>query len=116
MTDLNKDWLTICTADDLVKDSGVCALLEKEDGDKQVAIFHLPNTENKVYAVSNYDPCGDANVLYRGIVGNIGDSIVVASPLYKQHFCLSTGKCLEEDVSIDVYQSRIVDNQVQLLV
>lgn len=116
MSQQNENWLTICATDDLVKDSGICALIEQGIEEKQVAIFHLPNTEKQVYAVDNYDPIGEANVLYRGIVGSVGDNIVVASPLYKQHFCLTTGKCLQEDQSIDVYPARIVNDQVQLLV
>lgn len=116
ISEQDKNWLTICDASDLVKDSGICALIEQGVEEKQVAIFHLPNTEKQVYAVGNYDPIGEANVLYRGIVGSIGDDIVVASPLYKQHFCLTTGKCLQEDKSIDVFPARILDNQVQLFV
>jgi len=49
----NKDWLTVCKTSDLVKDSGVCALVEQGLTEKQIAIFHLPNTEKKVYAVDN---------------------------------------------------------------
>jgi len=49
-----------------------------------------------VFAIGNYDPASDANVLSRGIVGDIGGEIVVASPIYKQHFSLITGRCLEE--------------------
>lgn len=112
----NKKWLTICKTSDLIKDSGICALIEQKFEEKQVAIFHLPNTEKQVYAVGNYDPIGEANVLYRGIVGSVGDNIVVSSPLYKQHFCLTTGKCLQEDKSIDVFPARILDDHVQLFV
>ena len=68
-----KIWRTICKTTDLVKDSGISALLVKESIDantaEQIAIFHLPNSEEKIYAVGNYDPIGKANVLYRGIVG-----------------------------------------------
>lgn len=31
-----------------------------------------------------------------GLVGNLGDRVVVASPLYKNHFDLQTGECLEQ--------------------
>ena len=51
----------------------------------------------QVFAVSNFDPFGKANVLSRGIIGSIGEQLVVASPLYKQHFDLQTGACLEDD-------------------
>jgi nitrite reductase (NADH) small subunit len=112
----NKDWLTVCHTSDLVKDSGICALIEQDLKEKQIAIFHLPNTDKQVYAVDNYDPIGGANVLYRGIVGSVGDDIVVSSPLYKQHYCLNSGKCLQEDISIDVFPVRIIEDQVQLFV
>jgi len=45
------------------------------------------------------------SVLSRGIVGDIKGELVVASPLYKQHFSLLTGKCLEDDsASVPVYE------------
>lgn len=116
----SKQWQTICSVSDLVENSGVCALIKgiktESSIDKQVAIFHLPHTEQQVFAIGNYDPIGHANVLYRGIVGSVGDEIVVASPLYKQHFNLESGQCLQEDISTDAYHARIVDNDVQLLV
>ena len=116
VTTTEKTWRTICDSSDLVKDSGICALLANEAGnEEQIAIFHLPNSEDKIYAVGNYDPIGKANVLYRGIVGCIADEPVVASPLYKQHFSLKTGRCLQEEQSISVYPIRIENEQVQVL-
>ena len=119
-----KAWRTICNTSDLIKDSGISALLINEINKadeanepivaEQIAIFHLPNSEEKIYAVGNYDPIGKANVLYRGIVGCIADEPVVASPLYKQHFSLKTGRCLQEEQSIAVYVIRIENQQVQV--
>lgn len=104
-------WLDICGVDDLQPDSGICALLDGE----QVAIFYLPEPDATVYAVGNYDPIGKANVLSRGLVGDIGGQPVVASPLYKQHFNLQTGVCLEDEaVKIPVYPIRIENNRVQV--
>lgn len=114
-----QQWQTVCQMDDLITNSGVCALIEQSDKAivaEQVAIFHVPNTEQQVYAIGNYDPIGKANVLYRGIVGSIGEQLVVASPLFKQHFSLQTGQCLQEDISVKHYPVRIMDQQVQLLV
>ena len=85
-----QDWQMICAREDLVPGSGVCALVEGE----QVALFYLPGEEQEVYALSNRDPIGDANVLSRGVIGDISGRLVVASPLYKQHFDLVTGQCL----------------------
>jgi nitrite reductase (NADH) small subunit len=102
------NWLNVCNVSDLQDDSGICALVNGQ----QVAIFYVKNT---VYAVSNFDPFGDANVLSRGVVGDLKCQIVVASPLYKQHFNLATGVCLEdENVILPVYASRIENDTVQI--
>ncbi len=112
-------WIDVCSVDDLQPDSGVCALV----AGAQVAIFWMPvlsgaegpETEAKVYAVGNYDPFGNANVLSRGLIGDIGGQPVVASPLYKQHYNLQTGVCLEdESVKIPVYAIRIDNGSVQV--
>jgi nitrite reductase (NADH) small subunit len=101
-------WINVCKASDLQPDSGVCALVEGQ----QVAIFHLPK-EGALYAIHNYDPIGKANVLSRGIVGDIQGEPVVASPLYKQHFSLLTGQCLEdESVKVPVFSIRLADGEV----
>ncbi|HLS99806.1 MAG TPA: nitrite reductase small subunit NirD [Porticoccaceae bacterium] len=94
-------WETVCTLTDLVENAGVCALVNGQ----QVAIFYLPTENPRIYAIGNWDPIGKANVLSRGIVGDLKGELVVASPLYKQHFSLVTGKCLEDDsVAVPVYE------------
>ncbi|MGR9073137.1 MAG: nitrite reductase small subunit NirD [Gammaproteobacteria bacterium] len=103
------NWVDVCGVDDLQPNSGVCALV----GEKQVAIFYMPK-EQAVFAIGNFDPIGRANVLSRGMIGDIKGEPVVASPLYKQHFCLKTGACLEEDVKVEAYAVRIVDGRVQI--
>jgi NAD(P)H-dependent nitrite reductase small subunit len=103
-------WQDVCSVDDLQPDSGVCALV---DG-RQVAIFYMPK-DKAVYAIDNYDPFGCANVLSRGIIGDINGQPVVASPLYKQHFNLQTGVCLEDEtVTIPAYAVRIESGSVQV--
>lgn len=102
------DWFNVCGIEDLQPDSGVCALVK----DRQVAIFYL-HKESMIYAIDNYDPFGKANVLSRGLIGDIKGQPVVASPLYKQHFNLSTGVCLEdESVVIPAYAIRLENNRV----
>ena len=54
-----------------------------------------PNDE--LFAVSNYDPFSKAFVISRGIVGSNADVVKVASPIYKNAFCLRTGKSLDDD-------------------
>ena len=109
----NYNWQRVCMRDDLIENSGVCALL----GSVQVAVFYLPGEERQIYATANRDPIGQANVLSRGMVGDIGGRLVVASPLYKQHFDLCTGACLEqEDVQIEIYEARLDGDTVLIAV
>ena len=110
MTALEKCyWEAVCDLRDLVAGAGVCVLV----GSEQVALFYLPEEDRAVYALSNRDPIGKANVLSRGILGDIHGQLVVASPLYKQHFNLATGACLEDDaVHIQVYETRLDGDSV----
>jgi nitrite reductase (NADH) small subunit len=103
-------WVNVCGEDDLQPDSGICALVE----DKQVAIFYL-SREKEVYAINNYDPFGKANVLSRGLIGDLKGEPMVASPLYKQHFSLRTGICLDDEtVKVDAYKIRIENGRVDV--
>ena len=104
------EWKIACSVADLQADSGVCVLVEGQ----QVALFYMPK-DNAIYGLNNYDPFGDANVLSRGIIGDIGNQPVVSSPLYKQHFNLNTGVCLEDEtVTIPTYPTRIIQGNVQI--
>ncbi len=97
----------LCALEDIPPDSGVCALLEGI----QVAVFRT--RDGRVFALGNFDPFSRANVLSRGIVGDIKGELVVASPIYKQHFSLETGRCLEDaSVSVPVYAAAIEDGFV----
>lgn len=85
-------WRPVCRREDLVGNSGVVALVN----DVQIALFYLPDAEGQtLYAIENRDPKSGANVIGRGIVGHLGGELVVASPLYKQHFRLRDGQCVE---------------------
>lgn len=85
-------WQTVCAQQDLVSNSGVVVWL---DG-VQVALFYLPGAHGKtLYAIDNHDPQSGANVIGRGLIGSIKGDLVVASPIYKQHFRLEDGSCLE---------------------
>jgi nitrite reductase (NADH) small subunit len=108
--DLQLDnWTVICRVDEIVPDTGVCALLNG----RQVAVFRVGDAEPRVFAIDNYDPISQAAVLSRGLVGSIGERIVVASPIYKQHFDLQSGECLEAPVhSVASYPARIDGGQV----
>jgi len=103
-------WTTICQYQDLTPNTGICALFESE----HVAIFYCKRSE-QLYAVSNIDPIANASVLSRGIMASLEDQMYVASPLYKQHFNLKTGACLEApEHALKVYGIRRVNNDIQL--
>ena len=105
----NKQWVDICDLEDIVPDSGVCALV----GEAQVAIFRLASGE--IFALGNHDPFSGANVLSRGIVGEKNGTPKVASPVYKQNFCLRTGACLDDPtVQIPIYGVRSEAGRVQV--
>lgn len=93
------DWHTVCNVDQLINGMGVVA---RVDG-RQLAIF---KTSQGIFALDNVDPFCRAAVLSRGIVGDLNGRLVVASPMYKQHFCLRTGHCVE-DAGISVQSWRI---------
>lgn len=103
-------WKTVCKQEDLIPDVGIAAMFEGQ----QVAIFYMPKTEQKVFAIANWDPISQANVLARGLLGSQGNTLVVASPLYKQHFDLQTGQCLEEDIRIPCWPAQLIDGEVKL--
>jgi len=109
---------TICRLNDIIPETGVCALI---DG-KQIAVFRTK--QNDLFAIDNYDPFSQANVLSRGLIG--GTTIVneagtdeevlyVASPIYKQRFNLATGQCLDDDsISLGAYQVALHDDTVMV--
>jgi len=97
----------VCPLEDIVPNSGVAALVDGE----QVAVFRLD--DDSVHAVGNRDPFSKANVLSRGIVGDLKGELVVASPVYKQHFSLLTGRCIEDAAArIPVYATRVEEGWV----
>jgi nitrite reductase (NADH) small subunit len=103
------NWVAVCQLDEIVPNTGVCALL----GEAQVAVFHVDDGGARVFAIDNFDPNSQASVLSRGLVGSIGERIVVASPIYKQHFDLMTGECLEApEHSVGTYPARVADGKV----
>ncbi len=99
-------WSSVCALDDILPQSGVCALVNG----RQVAVFRVGDS---LFALDNVDPASGASVLSRGIVGDIKGEWVVASPLYKHHFSLATGRCLEDSTqSVNVYPVRALDGRV----
>lgn len=102
----------VCHLADLVAGGGVAARI----GADLVALFHLPGAVPAVYALGHRDPLGGANVLARGIVGDLDGEPVVASPLYKHHYSLRTGRCLERpEVAVPVWRALVADGEVYLV-
>ena len=106
------EWQSLSQRHDLVADSGVVAW---HDG-TQVALFHLPDAgEKTLFAIENRDPKSGANVIGRGLVGCIKGQLVIASPLYKQHFRLEDGTCLEyPEQRLRVWPVRLNGDQVEI--
>lgn len=104
-------WTTVCAVDDILPNTGVCALVEG----RHVAVFRVGSAD--FYAIDNVDPKSGASVLSRGLVGSLGKHTVVASPLYKNHFDLTDGVCLESpEHSVRAHTVRIEDGTVQVAI
>ena len=108
--DLHIDtWTAVCNLNEIVPNTGVCALFNGE----QVAVFHIDDGAQQVYAIGNYDANSGASVISRGLVGSLGKRIVVASPIYKHHFDLRTGECIEApEHSVGTFRARIAEGKV----
>lgn len=108
MNQMVNTWIEVCPLSDIEPDTGVCALINSQ----QVAIFRMA-VDDRIYAVSNFDPASGANVLSRGIVGDIQGERVIASPIYKQHYSLATGRCIEDaQYQLTAYPVQVIDELV----
>ena len=107
---MNNYWKKVCHIEEITPYSGVATLVNGE----QVAIFRA-DSNDEVYAISNFDPFSEANVLSRGLVGDRNGILKVASPIYKHNFDLLTGRCLDDDnVRVPTWRTRVVDGIVQV--
>lgn len=103
------EWVAVAPSNKFLPGLGVGALVNGQ----QVAVFR--RRDGSLSAISNYCPLGEANVLSRGLLGSLQGKSVVASPLYKHHFCLETGVCVEDpSVSVPVYAVREHDGIVEI--
>jgi nitrite reductase (NADH) large subunit len=101
-------WQNVCALDDLIPGTGVCALV----GGRQIAVYQV---DGQTYALDNFDPGSRANVLSRGLTGDLQNERVVASPIYKHHFALASGRCIEDPTfSVTAYATRVADGMVQI--
>lgn len=106
-------WRAVCTREDLVLNSGVVALV----GTAQVALFYVASLGGapQLFAVDNRDPVTGVNVIGRGLIGSLGGDLVIASPLYKQHYRLKDGTCLEDAaLRLRTWPVRLVGDVVEI--
>jgi len=106
-------WTDVCTIDALTPDRGAAVLV---DGDA-VAVFRLGECgaadDGEILAIDHVDPFHGVGVLARGLVGSVGERVVVASPLLKQRFDLRTGECLDSPgASVRTWDVDVVDGSV----
>lgn len=105
-------WSYVCSAAQIVPNTGVCARV----GDRQIAVFCvvLPgDAKAQYFALDNIDPRSGAAVLSRGLIGDLGGIAVVASPIYKQHYALHTGVCIEDEhLSVACHELRVSDGMI----
>ena len=105
------DWTDVCALDDVLPGTGGAALVEGQ----QIAIVR--SRDGRVFALSNFDPFSKAFVIARGIVGDKGGVVKIASPIYKQSFSLETGECLDDpSVRLATYPVRVVGGRIQVAV
>ena len=103
-------WVDVCALDVIPRNTGVCA---RVDG-LPIAVFRV-GPDDRLYALSNIDPATGVSVLSRGIVGDVQGEKVVASPLYKHHYSLATGRCLEDgELYVSAYPVRVQAGRVQV--
>lgn len=105
-------WRAVCARQDLVAGSGVVAMVDGQ----QIALFYLPDVDGApLYAIENRDPKSGANVIGRGLIGHLGGELVVASPLYKQHFRLTDGQCVQyPEQKLRTWRARFNGDTVEL--
>ena len=103
------EWHDACVIDDVAPGKGLAVCV----GDQQIAIVRTHG--GLLAAVSNFDPFSKAFVIARGIVGDRAGVPRIASPIYRQSFCLQTGECLEDrKVRLEVFPIRVLGGRIQV--
>lgn len=113
---LQTAWHPVCTLDDLVPCSGVAVLIHPEGLPSQaVALFWVPGADPELAALAHLEPISGAEVLAHGLLCESQGHWSVASPLYKQHYRLTDGACLEQPgVKVQTWPVRLEGKQVLL--
>ena len=103
------EWQQIAALADIPANAGMAARL----GQQQIALFHLPDCEEQVFALENHEPGSQANVLARGLVGDASGEPMVVSPLYKKRFRLRDGQSLDDaGLRLRVWPVKILHGQI----
>lgn len=109
---VGENWVDVCDLGSIPSNAGVAARLTN----RQIALFHLPDHPQRVFALSNHEPDSDANVLARGLVGDVEGEPVVISPLYKQRFRLLDGRSVDDaQATLSVWPVKIDDGRVWVM-
>ncbi|CCG87279.1 nitrite reductase large subunit NirB [Erwinia piriflorinigrans] len=107
--EIGEGWVDVCDISRIPANAGVAARLEGQ----QIALFHLPDHPQRVFALSNHEPGSDANVLARGLVGDVKGEPVIISPLYKRRFRLQDGCSIDDaDTALRVWPVKIDNGRV----
>lgn len=103
-------WHDTCRLVDISPWTGVAVLIHG----RQIALIRCGDGD-QVHALANFDPFSKAMVISRGIVGDLGGEAVVASPIYKQHFRLADGVCVEDPtISLAAYPIRVTEGRIEV--
>ena len=104
-------WQDICAREDLVPGSGVVVKLANT-----AAALYWPDPESpQLFAMAHKDPFSQAEVLAWGLLCEASGEWSVAAPLYKQHFRLSDGVCLEQpEVVLPTWPVRLNGERVEV--
>ncbi|MEI7188169.1 nitrite reductase large subunit NirB [Dickeya dianthicola] len=106
-------WQCVGFLSDIPAHAGMAARV----GHQQVALFHLPAAQPgqaaHVFALDNQEPGSGANVLSRGIIGDVAGEPVVISPLYKKRLRLRDGVSPDDSqLRVRAWPVRLVQDRI----
>ncbi|SLM62384.1 Nitrite reductase [NAD(P)H] large subunit [Dickeya aquatica] len=109
----SEGWQCVCFLSDIPANAGMAARV----GHRQVALFHLPAAQPgqaaRVFALDNQEPGSGANVLSRGLIGDVAGEPVVISPLYKKRLRLCDGISPDDNqLRVCTWPVRIVQGNI----
>ncbi|GAA0792165.1 nitrite reductase small subunit NirD [Marinobacterium sediminicola] len=107
----NMNWRDLCGRDDLIPGSGVAVKI----GSQAAALYWPEPGREQLFALAHRDPFSQAEVLAWGLLCEQGGEWSVAAPLYKQHFRLNDGVCLEQpEVVLPTWPVRFNGDRVEV--